>query len=81
MTLLKLLAAGLIVLLFVYDKLSPNYVQLHSKYRKPYLVITRYLKPILDKLNQVVKPIPIGQSIQLELAPIILVIVLLIIIL
>lgn len=81
MTLFDLLAAVLIIVLFIYDKLSPQHTQLHSKYRKPYLTVKKYLNPILDKLNQLVKPLPVGQTTRLDLAPVILVMILLTIIL
>ncbi len=77
----NLIAAILILLLVVYVQILPHKNRLSSQYSKYFNSIYHYLYPIINKINQLIKPVPLGTGLSFEPAITLLVVTLLVIIL
>jgi hypothetical protein len=78
-SLLYILVCGIIVLLFVYSKLSPYKAKLTGQYLKIFLLCEKVFNPVLDLLRKVAKPTQVGNGIAVDMSQIILLVLLLVI--
>jgi hypothetical protein len=68
----------LIVVLFLYSKLTPYKANLTGKYQSTFLFFERIFQPVLNLLRKIAKPVQVGSGIAVDMSQIILLILFLI---
>jgi hypothetical protein len=74
---MPIIANILILGLFIYSKLLPHKDKLSNKYRNAFNFFDNIFSPMFNFLKKIFKPIEVGQSIAVDSAQIVLLIILL----
>jgi uncharacterized protein YggT (Ycf19 family) len=74
-----ILISILIVVLFLYSKLTPYKANLTGQYKSVFQFCEQIFQPILNFLRKIVKPAQVGNSIAVDMSQIILLVLLLMI--
>lgn len=78
--LLKILLDVILITLVVYAKVSPFRDQLSSENKNRYQFVDKIISPLSMRINNLIKPMAIGNGISLDLSHIVLIVILLILI-
>ncbi|MDR1544358.1 MAG: YggT family protein [Prevotellaceae bacterium] len=72
-----ILISVVIVLLFLYSKLTPHKARLTGQHLKTFTFCERVFNPVLNLLRKIAKPAQVGNGIAVDMSQIILLIILL----
>ena len=75
--LIKMLLNVLIVGLFLYSKLLPYKERLVGQYRRIFDISSKIFNPVLNGLKSMVKPVPVGAGLSVDMTQIVLLVILL----
>lgn len=75
--LIKIILDVLIVGLFLYSKLLPYKDRLVGQYKRIFDVSSKIFNPVFNGLKSIVKPVPVGAGLSVDMTQIVLLVVLL----
>ncbi len=76
--LIKILLNLLIIGLFLYSKLLPYNSRLVGQYRRIFDIVSKIFNPVFNGLKSMVKPVPVGTGLSVDMTQVILLVILLV---